>query len=352
MLTIFGGVLAIELHRVIENRISPKQTIIIFTALLLVSFGAYIVVSEYSAFVSSLILRHSTQLISIFSAAVGFFGLIFSVLSYKKQMAESTRGSIVDKMVSIHTEPEEQETEERLNSNLKLDETATSSNVQIAVVSAKKSSSYTYGTRYGRRTENAKPGNVFILVDTEIKNIGADCEFVTEYNFSLTDSTGYKYDTEHYAGDDKLKNTDLYQNQRIRGIVLFEIPQAATGLKLLYYFENIGGTPEIASWAMDIDEQDIGGKEDFSSSIIKPGVLTGSDTINISGSIIKPGVLTDSLRLPYISMAPSAYQVMQKQRGVERERCNAFLSRLYEHVNMIQMSGYTICIPLLTGGIH
>jgi hypothetical protein len=43
---------------------------------------------------------------------------------------------------------------------------------------------------------------------------------------------------------------ELYQNQKMKGKVLFEIPESATGLKIQYDFGNLMIGTKLASWVI------------------------------------------------------------------------------------------------------
>ena len=72
------------------------------------------------------------------------------------------------------------------------------------------------------------------------------------HEFSMTDSDGYRYDAEiMYMKDNAMEYfKELYQNQQIKGVVLFEVPKDATGLKIQYDFGNMFGRTQIASWTI------------------------------------------------------------------------------------------------------
>lgn len=127
--------------------------------------------------------------------------------------------------------------------NLEVGETAKTSKIEVTVISAKKTKSYDYYSDIWEetRTEEAKQGKTYVLVEAEIKNTGSDSAFVGSTEFSMTDSEGYKYDPEAlYYGDDGLEMIkELYQNQKMRGKILFEIPENARDLKLQYDFGNL-----------------------------------------------------------------------------------------------------------------
>ena len=137
--------------------------------------------------------------------------------------------------------------------NLNIGETAKTSKVEVTVFSAKKTKSYNYYSDVFKTnvTEEAKPGKIFILVDAEIKNVGSDRVFVGASEFSITDSEGYKYDPIPYLGSDELETIkELYQNQKMRGKILFEVPEKAQNLRLQYDFGDLFIGTKLASWSI------------------------------------------------------------------------------------------------------
>jgi len=49
----------------------------------------------------------------------------------------------------------------------------------------------------------------------------------------MSDSEGNRYDPEMYTGDDSMGYLkELYKSQKVRGKILFEVPQNAKNLKL------------------------------------------------------------------------------------------------------------------------
>ena len=138
--------------------------------------------------------------------------------------------------------------------NLNVGETAKTSKIEVTVFSAQKMQSYDYYSDIFKETmtREAKPDKTYVLVDAEIKNVGSDSAFVGSTEFSITDYEGYKYDPEVlYYGDDGLELfKELYQNQKMRGKVLFEIPENAKDLKLQYDFGNLFIGTKLASWTI------------------------------------------------------------------------------------------------------
>lgn len=105
----------------------------------------------------------------------------------------------------------------------------------VTVLSVTKKPSYTWhgssGTAY---TENAPSGKQYLTVDTKFACTGSGKVYVSPSYFSVSDSTGAKYDMKYTSVDNELDSTTLYKGQNTRGIIMFEIPQSASGLKLMY----------------------------------------------------------------------------------------------------------------------
>jgi len=136
---------------------------------------------------------------------------------------------------------------------LKIGEIAKTSKVEVTLISAQKIKTYEYYSDIFKETmtQEATQGKTFVLIEAEIKNIGADRVFVGSSQFSMTDSEGYKYDPQLYYGQstdglDMIK--ELYQNQKMKGKVLFEVPESAIGLKIQYDFGNLFIGVKLATW--------------------------------------------------------------------------------------------------------
>jgi len=156
--------------------------------------------------------------------------------------------------VPVITQPIETQSQTPTELNLNVGETAKTSKIEVTVFSAQKTKSYDYYSDILEEslTEEVSPGNIYILIEAEIKNIGSDSAFVGSSEFSITDSEGYKYDSELYYGDDDLEMfKELYQNQKMRGKLLFKIPEDAQNLKLQYDFGNLLTGTKLASWSIN-----------------------------------------------------------------------------------------------------
>ncbi|MDY6894305.1 MAG: DUF4352 domain-containing protein [Thermotogota bacterium] len=139
--------------------------------------------------------------------------------------------------------------------NLKVGETAKTSKVEVTVISANEMDYYLYYSDFFPEpmTQTANPGKKFVLLEVEIKNLGNDVAYVGISDFSMTDSEGYRFNPDYlYLGEDGLGGfEELYQNQKIKGKVLFEVPKDATGLIVLYDFGNLFTGIKLASWELE-----------------------------------------------------------------------------------------------------
>jgi hypothetical protein len=116
----------------------------------------------------------------------------------------------------------------------------------VTVYSTQKNVSYTSIFYNVSSTKEAAKGNTFVIIDAQIKNIGADKITVFPHDFSMVDSDGNRYEKKPYHGEDRLGAGELEKNQYKKGIVLFEVPQTAKNLVLYYDFNG-----KRVSWKID-----------------------------------------------------------------------------------------------------
>jgi hypothetical protein len=105
---------------------------------------------------------------------------------------------------------------------------------EVTVYSTQKNVSHTSVFYNVSSTKEAGGGNTFVIIDAQIKNIGADSITVFPHDFSIVDSDGNRYEKQPYYGEDRLAAGELKKNQHKRGIMLFEVPQNAKKLLLNY----------------------------------------------------------------------------------------------------------------------
>ena len=138
---------------------------------------------------------------------------------------------------------------------LEIGESAETSNLRVLVTSYKTMREYVwYGSSGYLHQEDPKYGNLFIVFDCEIENIGDTREFAGSMDFSMSDNESYRYDPSYvYYGDDRLDSiTELYPGQKMKGKVMFEIPATSTKNKLYYDFGTLFGI-NLAEWNVMIE---------------------------------------------------------------------------------------------------
>lgn len=138
--------------------------------------------------------------------------------------------------------------------NLKVGEIAKTSKIEVNVITAQKVKSYNYYSDIleENQIQKVSPGKIYILVEAEIKNVGSDRAYVGYTTFSITDSEGYKYDPTMYFGTDGMDAfKELYNNQKMKGKILFEIPENSQKVKLQYDFGNLFTETKLASWSIE-----------------------------------------------------------------------------------------------------
>ena len=149
-------------------------------------------------------------------------------------------------------EPVIEEDEPITDLNLNLGKAAKTSKISVKVTSAPRTDHYDYysDTLKQTTTDEASPGKIFIIANVLIEKIDGEGVYAGSSKFSMTDSSGVKYDPEpSYQSDDKLAELEeAHMNQRMRGSVLFEVPKDAKGLKIRYDFRDLSTEIKMASW--------------------------------------------------------------------------------------------------------
>lgn len=79
-----------------------------------------------------------------------------------------------------------------------------------------------------------KEGFRYAITDVTVKNIGTTDVSVSSSNAALKDSEGFTYDSTYASVSKEFIRQKLVPGDAARGNVVFEIPIAATGLKLIY----------------------------------------------------------------------------------------------------------------------
>lgn len=185
-------------------------------------------------------------------AIIGAF--VFGMSGVEEPISTSELTSEGEPVVELESTPTPEPERVPTELNLKVGETAETSKIEVTVILAKKTGYYEYYSDIFEETmiEEASPGKIFILAEIEIKNTGSNRAYVGSSEFSMTDSEGYRYDPELYYGNDGLEMfKELYQNQKMRGKVLFEVPEDTKGLKIQYDFGNLFTKVKLASWELE-----------------------------------------------------------------------------------------------------
>jgi len=137
---------------------------------------------------------------------------------------------------------------------LKIGETAKISDTEVTVISAQKSKSFEYYSAYDKKDvkETVLPGQISILVEAEIKNIGAESNFLGSENFSAVNSEGHPFKPALYHGSDELASiAEIEPDQEIKGKFVFILPETSEGWKIQYDFGDVNSKTKLASWPVE-----------------------------------------------------------------------------------------------------
>lgn len=184
---------------------------------------------------------------------------------------------------------------------LNIGETAKTTKIQITVTDVKKADFYSYYSDILKDTkiEKAPQGKTFIIAEAEIMNINTSREYAGSGKFSIMDSQNFRYESEYYYGTDGLNSLkELYPNEKIKGKMIFEIPQGSTQLRLLYDFGTLFTDVKLANW--NIPEMSVEKLESKRSAILEinkvdyswyyymgSGYITSIDyTVSNTGSVL------------------------------------------------------------------
>ncbi len=143
---------------------------------------------------------------------------------------------------------------EKPNLVFNIGESANWMDLNVTVKSVHKSNNYTWiGSSETVYVEEAESGKIFLTIDVEVIYAGTDSEYISGSDFWLIDSEGYKYDYDSgtYSIEGGLESTTLYQNQKVEGNILFEIPESATGLNVQFNFGS-SYRPLLAEWNIQL----------------------------------------------------------------------------------------------------
>jgi hypothetical protein len=116
----------------------------------------------------------------------------------------------------------------------------------VTVYSAQKTKTFTSIVYNVPSTKEASAGKTFVIIDAQIQNSGADAITVFPHQFRVGDAEGNRFEKEPYHGEDWLMAGELGQNEYKRGKVLFEVPENAKNLVVVY---DLNG--KLISWKID-----------------------------------------------------------------------------------------------------
>jgi len=116
-------------------------------------------------------------------------------------------------------------------------ETARSSRTAVTVLEVVVTDSYEYYDVISKKTatKEATAGMSFILATFEIENVGSLRRGEGYWRTRLIDSERFLYQRKPHLGEDILKGfVPLESGEKMRGTVMFEVPEGSTGLKVRY----------------------------------------------------------------------------------------------------------------------
>jgi len=176
-----------------------------------------------------------------------------------------TDGSVVDNPSACPTEEEEEVVEEEIveeeytqqggNSfEATVGQSITVNDIKVTVSSVEWAESYTYYSDIydGDYTEEAGPGRIFVIVKGLIENNGAGSQFIGAGDFSMVTGDGQVYDSDVSLDPEEMEYyIDMFEGDKLRGTIYFEIPDTASDVKLRYTFDYYDGSADRAEWSLD-----------------------------------------------------------------------------------------------------
>ena len=95
-------------------------------------------------------------------------------------------------------------------------------------------------------------GNVFVLVNIQVTNLGDDIIQSRLVKIEMIDSNGRRVGRSVYLGDDEFPmNKDILPDKTMSGVVLFEIPEDEDQIKIRYYSYDTDNA-STATWNCNI----------------------------------------------------------------------------------------------------
>lgn len=104
----------------------------------------------------------------------------------------------------------------------------------ITVYSAQKSRILTSTNDNLSSSLEAVEGKIFVTIDAQIKNTGAERITFFPHRFRIVDSDGNRFEKEPYHGTGWLMACQLDKDQYRRGKMVFEVPENTKNLFLYY----------------------------------------------------------------------------------------------------------------------
>lgn len=135
---------------------------------------------------------------------------------------------------------------------LQIGDLATNDYLEVQISDVSRSEYYDWEASLRTDDVYAEPGNVFILATGRVKNVGYDKIARGTGDFTMIDSKGNRYNGGGYPNEDAMDYIkDLRKGQQISGVILFEVPEDATGLKIQYDYGTRFKDMPVPTWSID-----------------------------------------------------------------------------------------------------
>ena len=135
---------------------------------------------------------------------------------------------------------------------LQIGDLATNDYLEVQISDVSRSEYYDWDVSLRTDDIYAEPGNVFILATGRVKNVGYDKIVRGTSDFTMIDSKGSRYVAGAYVNKDKMDYIEnLRKGQQCSGVILFEVPEDATGLKIQYDYGTRFKDMPVPTWSID-----------------------------------------------------------------------------------------------------
>ena len=157
---------------------------------------------------------------------------------------------------TVPGEEEEEEEEEEIPT-FSIGETYQTPEIAVTVSEAIVTDSYEYYHQASEsmRTKEASPGTSFLIITVELNNVGSQTKRMEgALRFRAIDSEDSQYQhASLFHGDDRLPYIpSLRSGEEMRGTMLFNIPEGASGLKIGYgIYVSYGPNIPLALWEIE-----------------------------------------------------------------------------------------------------